>query len=1046
MSFGAKGQQTLDVAYHGTLWADTNVDRVGVPFYANISNRGSIGSFSSVGGSASVSCATKFATGPGGIGTISGTDNAAIRSAIDAWWAAYGTGMTHGAGYVWIISSNAPNPPDGNHDYAYEVVGWVTKETIAPPNPATYEYSFHGVTEIEVDWTIGMTNAYRRADTTDTPPTGYASLRHPCQRSGEARWYADENTEVVVTCGETSTSGNFGVLIETDLTTSAALGLTSGINYTTAPATGTAYIIGTANAGTDDDPVVLNFDHWTFYQDTDSASWHWHGVCFGGSDPPAAANIKWQTVPSGNSITIHRGAAVASGAVTWSEEGLPAMKRVAPRLWKQNKLASGATGYEQYTEYDDSEGHPFDLNLYRHYTWDEGAEEWVQQSEADVSVAPIFSGYYEYTQMQSLGIEIPDDAWCAFSEPFTVHIRGDWMEANNEVVPFTEPVGMVDYPYTLSGITYTKTDIRVPITFHDLITPLLSSPYKSDWIEFVRTELNLDKPPGADDTRPSDWEGLSGATVVDDTWSISATACSVSRTLKTRRRNRCRRISAHLWTGSGDQQEVTYLWLIATKANLPIEVTLDDAKWWDPEAEPWSGDEVGCTYEDITDWRQIWNVKLTCTGATQDIPLQLRVRYRELDAYAPWYTGAYWNFGGEGEAYAIFGDQKERIFEGVLSSSTGICTFDLMPDVGVQAPVLELVEEIAFIFPDDGVEQELTFVGFETIPYVYGSYVEGTGNVMDRIALKFKTDYFGARSYVDGCPNYRPTYGYTMDQERASVGFKNTQDLQHNPDYEGERNDLRSLKTLYGMYGEMAVAQLIMECVWYQANVDSCLTDEDDNVLAVPLWADYDEDGSCLHVGKVTGDTFPGAIHYADFILQGGVRGVVKAAGVRSPMTTDAVELYYSDDGGTNKTLIRAASTDSTGAFNVGTGREKSPRTYYLYINETWIDVGSFVNVEEGWENGGIPQVIDLYTVLDRYGFVHRFYIINDRVVKVKTRPKNGSIQSTITVATMEIDTRAVSAEELQGLLRVYTESEVGLLNVFESKASELRDFVEVFG
>jgi hypothetical protein len=817
--------------------------------------------------------------------------------------------------------------------------------------------------------------------------------------------------------------------------------------------------------------------------------------------------------------------------------------------------------YYQYTDYDASAGHPFDLGLYHH--WVGG----VQETDAEVSVAPIFSGYYEYAELWSFGVPVPDDVWRQFTnlgDGLTVKLRKDWLVANDEIgngVLFTNPLTTNDLDID------SMIDIRVPITITDLVKSLTSDPWSTDWIDFVRTELNLDKPPGADGNRPSAWFGSNNAVAGGNAWLIDASGGSVSRKLSTRRKWRCERINSHLWTGlpGADQQEVTYLWLIATRANLPIEVTLDDPAWWiytngwapagsysygridtyegvdcsgecdhfasrffeekfgvDFPAAWWNDlisgsittlpDEViwhegsaglavgdmpllvlpggahvgivhslangidyaysntagdnlgyfgnissqgwgiagyyryqtGCQYEDITDYRQIWNVKLTCTGATEDIAIQLRMRYRELDASAPWYTSANHNFGGEGEARAVFGGQKERLFDGTLSAATGICTFDMLPDVGVLAPNMELVEEIAFIFPA-GDAQTLTFVGFETIPYLYGSYVEGTGNVMDRIALKHSTDYFGARSYVDGCPNYRPTYGYTMDTERAEVGFKHTQDLQHPPDFEGEASDMRSLKSLSGMYNEMAQAELIYTPTWYQVNMDRDLKDVDDVVLAIPLWGDYDEDGFCLHVGKVIGDTFPVAIHYADFILQGGARGVVKAGGVRSPLVTGAVGLYYSDDGGTNKVLIRVADTDRTGAFNVGTGREKSPRTYYLYINETWIDLSSFVNVEEVWKNGGLPAVIDLFTVLDKFGYIYRFYVQNDRTIKVKTRPKNGSVQSTETITEMDVDMRAVSAEELQGLLRVYAEQEIGLINVFESGASELREFTEVF-
>jgi hypothetical protein len=365
--------------------------------------------------------------------------------------------------------------------------------------------------------------------------------------------------------------------------------------------------------------------------------------------------------------------------------------------------------------------------------------------------------------------------------------------------------------------------------------------------------------------------------------------------------------------------------------------------------------QPGVLFEDPTDWTGMSCVQLHATGASADLEVRCVLQYKTaLNFNAPWYTSGSHNFGYEGEAAATLSTQKTATLVGTLNHTTGLCVFDLAPDSGEEPLDLFLVESVEFFF-DVAAHEELTFVGWDTIPYPNETYVPGTGIAMDRIALKHSTDYFGARLAVDSMPNYKPRYGYTMDTERAEVGFKNVQDLQHDPDYEGEASDLRSLKGLSAMASEMILAQTLYTPTWNLANVERDLVDVDDQWLALPLWGDMDEDGYCLHVGKVIGDTFPVAIHYADFILQGGTRGIAKTAGVRQAGTE--FMLYSSEDLGVTKTAIRTVTADAVGGYRVGTGQEKAPLVYYIGA----FFLGGFVNVEEVWKGVSTTSVGHLH-------------------------------------------------------------------------------------
>ena len=1058
MPFGAKGQQDVGVACNGTLKLDISFAQPGWDWIpSNVS-------VAMTGGRVYLYHVRNSNAPP--------TDPDQI-AAVTAWQALRNPpeGMDNALYFwaMWAIEARVPGDPPSSPviDVEYVVAGWQAYDHPGHGPPYS-NWEWLGPAEIEEDFAISLSGAYRRAAVTDPDPfpAGQSGLRHPAQRTGEGKWYGDENTLTLTTIGNCSANGNYQLASETELD----MGIAVYMDYARLGNVGQGYAWATVNGGPVAGGVGVNFASWTFYIDIDSAGqWIWRGTSHDPaySEPRSDANTYWKTVPTGNTITIYRCAGAVSGGVSWEEGGYPRAKGVVPRLWKQNKDATGVSGgYYRYDTYNTSAGHPFDIGLFHH--WVGG----VQETDAEVSVAPLFSGYYEYSELWSFGVPVPDDVWRKFANlgnGFECKLRKDWLVVNDEIgsgVLFTNPITTHDLNEE------NMIDIRVPCTFHNLQGSLTAAPWSSDWMTWERLELNLDKPDGTN--RPSAWFPCDDGSVEGELWRILAADGGVQRRLASRREWRYDRINAHLWTGHplDDKQEVTYNWLLMTRANLPIGLTLDDPDWWlgvngwtpsgsysigridtyegvdcsgecdqftqrffeakwtpgfpsnwymgilseqyaslplgvtwhpAEEGPPLAGDMLllsnpwtpllahsgichsvagatiyyansnhgspgnglgyfgtvdgdgceligsfryspGVAFEDRTDWRMFSKVALRFIGVEVDQRVAMTLHYQTISGYCPRYIGAAYCFSADtGAAEVTLSELKTATIEGTLHASDGIVWFDLCPDCPDAPLDLCYVSRVEFFFE---APCELTFVSWLTVPYASGPYGTTQAEVMDRIVPKHSTDYFGARAFVDGMPNYKPDYLYVLDTEGVEVGYKNCDDAQHDPEYTGDPDDPRSLKSLAQFYNEQSWAETVAPPTWYQTNVDHDLMDEDDAVLGTPVWGDYDEDGFALHVGKDLDVTFPISIVYCDFILQGGARGVAKIGGVRQVSREAGVKLYYSDDIlGTTKTLIREVGTGWCGEFRVGAGRQKMPRRYWL--ND--YSIGAFANVEEVW-------------------------------------------------------------------------------------------------
>jgi len=233
--------------------------------------------------------------------------------------------------------------------------------------------------------------------------------------------------------------------------------------------------------------VPINIDHWTFYKVSGGdGNWHWMGETSDEDyDPtPDAEDVIWRAFGSGNTLHLQAGAAYTTGGDAFSALLQFNNVDIHLALKKANGETWGETN-QDYGSYDSSAGHPFEIGRYRA----------SGVTAADVSMPPSHDPIKVREVWTYAHGGIPDDKkWRYLTnilDGVQVKLRKDWLVANDEDVPFTNPLTM----HTLSGES--MIDILQALTFHPLDGELDAPPWRDDWITWQRTERDLDVPPGA---------------------------------------------------------------------------------------------------------------------------------------------------------------------------------------------------------------------------------------------------------------------------------------------------------------------------------------------------------------------------------------------------------------------------------------------------------------------------------------------------------------------------------------------------------------------
>lgn len=957
--WGVRGEQVLgDTAYSGTLLANVDWER-GIDGFQYVSA-------SSLGASTSISLISSGTyipyLNPPQIMQGTGEFTQEVIDTVQAWVNSITDGTMQFIWYwrVYEVKSSAGTMMDLVTDRVLYCNGWYTKQPATLP--ATF--GFKGITYIQEDFSIGSSGIYRRCLVTNEYVPEDTELRHPTQRKGEDRWYADENTEVYASIGTTSVTKNYGAGTETDVTSALVFSLSQSL--TSAKDINTTYCGVKSTFVQDGVEHTLDFSKLTFQIDNhtvgsnghNGAVMHYHGdetypdPLTYDTAATSSSIISWKMIQDSNGYWALQRGTLGSGAKAFSQT-ITNVNHIKFDL-KLYKALNGLNTHVDYGDYDDSKGQPFDVGLFKR----------DDQTDADVSLAP---GIHEYDEFWIYTTPVPyaiSRSFASLGSGIQVKLRWDWCEVNDEDVVFTHQ-DRKDYPRDEiddygNPIHYDGKDLILPIAFHGLKADMKDYPGVKDWITVVRTELNLDKPDG--EHRPSSWTATNGAEIDCNTMVLTVPAAGgiLGRILANNRRyNRMWRLVSYAYPlplkEDSSAGEYSADWLLMTKANLPITTTLDDPKWWDPAAVPHSGELPGIEYEDVSDWSSFSCVNLQTTGATQDIAVTLVIKYREITGSCIRYTSAEEKWGPDSSWEITIGEQQEYEVPSTLKYETGQLKFDLCSNSGVTMPDLWMVDEIGFYFGSSSSEQHITITSWATVPYAAESIIE----YWDRIAMKWSNDFFGARTYLDGMPNYRPHYFYTVDTERVEVGFKHTNELFHDPDSQAT-GELHSMKTLDAWVGEWLLAEHILRPTWNQNTVDAELKDINDTSLIQPLWGDYVEgtDWTGWYHLKV-GLAISYGYTYCECILQGNERGVCKLDGIREiDQASPWIKLYESQDNGITKTKIGESGTDGVGAYLLYAGKEKTPRTYYLKGSGSYQSLGSFVNLEIGWvtaSSGGAP-------------------------------------------------------------------------------------------
>lgn len=852
--------------WNATLWANIYHEDYS-EIYANIP----VGSLSiaALGGAASVARVSQGEAYGDAIITLVGEDNATIRALAIAW---SDPACPFNRFNVFAITASAP----GDSEVYYVINGYHMYEI---PGQET-EYVWDGPTEITAEASIVVSGLYLKCGRTSNPPDD-RQLMDFTDQTGADVWYADSETTVTVTCGPCSAQGSLTYSDE-EVEIGSNFALWTSMTLNSAPTAETVY--------------------------ARISDIKWGDTAVGGEsvylyNPGDAGDIPNGTVAPGWSRTKTTDNCARALAGSTQElchlQGTTSSIVFSTQCWAPYILT--------LTPLDgkfSAEGPAYDINYTSNpVTWD---------SETGTYVPDVFSTPYGPIVQATLSWLYEWEWRRLSSTSIQVRVDQEWREANNENV---------------GGETETQNDQRAGLCMWPLTAAdRTSAPWWSSGFGFaLASSIDINDTQGLP-SRASPWTAGAGVTVDpsdNDVWTVAAgaTAPAVSRSLATRYWLRLDRLSSG-WT-PGDEYHPD--WPIMLKANLPIEVTLDDPDWW-----------TAVPYEDITNWANRRYVLLGINAARAGT-VRLTVTYSVPSVSDPCYTGAAYRWDEFSYSKTTYTRSYDVAVEAGANSKLVDLVLNREKSSVVGAYRMHIVDSIKISLPANpsGSPEAWTLTGLALVL----DPGEGERDEPEsHYGFRYKrpwgwigTHWFGFGGHVDGKDALELDYGYSCQQ--YEIKLSSIQHSQHNPDSEAEGR-LDAAKSLGRLSNELYYQEGIVPS-WPSPGPEGSADNEDadeDRVDSVLYWWDIRHSTEELTISNIEV-----ALTCGTYAIAAGVpynlrfykypRGALHGIAVNPAYTvaqrnaTDLIDVYQSL-GGT--TRVAQLATDEHGRYRFDEAYEKT--------------------------------------------------------------------------------------------------------------------------
>ena len=724
---------------------------------------------------------------------------------------------------------------------------------------------------LSVDASIAVSGLYLKCGRTSNPPDD-RQLMDFSDQAGEDKWYADENTTVTVTCGPCSAQGALSYSNEeVEIGSNFALGTSMSLNAAPVAETVYARISGIK----------------------------WGDTAVGGEsvylyNPGDAGDIPNGTVAPGwsRTKTTDNCARALAGS---TQELCHLQGTTSPIVFSTQCWAPYILTLTPLDGMFSAEGPAYSIDYTSNcitYT-DETTYTVDKFSEAYGPIVQTTLSWlyeWEWRRLSSTSIQ--------------VRVDQDWREANNENV---------------GGETETQNDQRAglcmwPLTAADRTSaPWWSSGFGAAHLSSIDINDTYGLP-----SRASPWTAGAGVAVDpsdNDKWTVTAgaTAPAVSRSLATRYWLRLDRLSSG-WT-PGDEYHPD--WPIMLKANLPIEVTLDDPDWW-----------TAVPSEDITNWSNYRYVQLGINAARAGT-VRVTIAYSVPTVSDPCYTGATYRWAEFDYSRARY----SRSYDVTVAAGANTALIDLVLN-REHAPItgayrMQVVDSIAISLPANPGETDdtWTLTGLALVEDPGEGEREEPGSHTE---VRYKRswawigyNWFGFGSVVDGKDALEIDYGYGYGMQESKLLY--IQHAQHNPDSEATTR-IDAAKVLGRLSNELGW-QEGWTTSWPSGGPEGSAENEDadeDRVDSSLYWWDIKQSTTDLTLANLEV-----ALCCGTYAIAAGVpydlrfykypRGAVHGIAVHPSYTAvirdtaGAIDVYATGDGETGK--VATLSTDEHGRY-----------------------------------------------------------------------------------------------------------------------------------